>query len=206
MKEPELWLDARHPHDDEDASPSIVVDPDPVGILSRPYRLRDWGRGNFAHPSLEEGYVLYGHECGYYPHSIVPRFVDVGTNDQTAKERRQSQERQAVLELRATVPRLIEAGEDDQKALILRRKQERQALMEMAPRLNPYVYPWIKQVTITAEVLGTHGPEATPENDNLFYWMSPFAKDRREVDHYRAENRFRYEGSSRPPGSRLWCY
>eukprot|EP00971_Amphidinium_carterae_P266170 5279908-Amphidinium_carterae.1 len=68
-------------------SPPILVDPDPVGILSRPYRLRNWGRGNFAHPSLVEGYVLYAHECGCYPRSIVPRFVDVGTNDPVAMER-----------------------------------------------------------------------------------------------------------------------
>eukprot|EP00971_Amphidinium_carterae_P174467 3458586-Amphidinium_carterae.3 len=78
--------------------------------------------------------------------------------------------------------------------------------MEMAPRLNPYVYPWIRQVTITGEVLGARGPEATPEHENLFYWTSPFAKDRREVERYRADNRCRYEGSSRPPGSRTWCY
>eukprot|EP00971_Amphidinium_carterae_P332584 6466807-Amphidinium_carterae.1 len=161
-------------------SPPTLVDPDPVGILSRPYRLRNWGRGNFVHPSLEEGYELYAHECGCYPRSIVPRFSDVGTNDPVALERRKRQERRAALGLRATIPRLVETGEDDQEALTLRRKQERQALMEMSPRLNPYVYPWINRVAITAEVLGAHGPEATPEEDNLFYWVSPFGKDRRE--------------------------
>eukprot|EP00971_Amphidinium_carterae_P312731 6215506-Amphidinium_carterae.1 len=111
------------------------------------------------------------------------------------------------MEIRSTVPRLVEAGEDDREAVTLRRKQERQALMEMEPRLNPYRYPWINQVTISAEVLhGAHGPEVTPEDENLFYWMSPFAKDRREVEKYRATDRFHYEGSSRPAGSRAWCY
>eukprot|EP00971_Amphidinium_carterae_P077736 1537073-Amphidinium_carterae.1 len=187
-------------------SPPTVIDPDPVGILSRPYRLRNWGRGDFVHPSLVEGHVLYAHESGCYPRSVVPRFVDIGVNNPVALERRRSQERQFFLELRSTIPRLVEAGEDDHEALTIRRKQERQALMEMAPRLNPYIYPWIERVTITADVLGAHGPEATPEDDNLFYWVSPFSKDRREVERYRATNQFRYEGSSRPPGARTWCY
>eukprot|EP00971_Amphidinium_carterae_P257019 5102622-Amphidinium_carterae.1 len=174
----------------------IVVDPDPRGILSRPYRLRDWGRGNYAHPQLAEGYIIYPHEAGCYPRSCVPRFVDVGNHDPVALALRQRQERQALLELRSNVPRLVDVGDDDQEALALRQRQERQALLELAPLSNPDVYPW------------REGGDAihTPGDINLFYWVGPISRPRWELECYRAINSFCYLESSRPPGARTWCY
>eukprot|EP00971_Amphidinium_carterae_P181984 3611338-Amphidinium_carterae.1 len=166
-------------------SEPIVVDPDPVGILSRPYRLRNWGHGNYAHPSLAEGYIVYPHEVGCYPRSIVPRFVDVGNNNPMALERRKRQERQAVVELRANVPRLVDVGEDDQEAWALRQKQERQALMEMAPISNEDVYPW-----------RTNGDSiSTPEDIYLFYWANPIPRPRWELESHREANSFCYPDS-----------
>eukprot|EP00971_Amphidinium_carterae_P129815 2571233-Amphidinium_carterae.2 len=69
--------------------------PDPMGILSRPYELTD----GYVYPHLAEGIVVYQREEGRYPRSCVPRFVDVDAEDETSLKLRMWQERQALLQL-----------------------------------------------------------------------------------------------------------
>eukprot|EP00971_Amphidinium_carterae_P115520 2287905-Amphidinium_carterae.1 len=100
-----------------------------------------------------------------------------------ALERRKTQERQVVCELRANVPRLVDVCEDDEEALAIRQKQERQAIMEMASISIQDVYPW-KQ---------TGGSINMPEDINLFYWANPIPRPRWELESYREVNSFCYQ-------------
>eukprot|EP00971_Amphidinium_carterae_P077949 1542051-Amphidinium_carterae.1 len=72
-----------------------MLDPDPRGILSRPYQVVN----GYAHPHLAEGIVVFPREVGTYPRSCVPRFVDVDDEDRESLALRKRQERQALFEL-----------------------------------------------------------------------------------------------------------
>eukprot|EP00971_Amphidinium_carterae_P130142 2578118-Amphidinium_carterae.1 len=65
----------------------------------------------------------------------------------------------------------------------------------MAPISNQDEYPWRK--TDSNDLL---------DDVNLLYWANPIPRARWELESHREMNSFRYQGSSRPRGARLWCY